>query len=60
MRRLTGWNQVIQQRINAKEEAFEKRAQANDYSRRMTKEIYEDHCRQWQWLSLLFLEYSDI
>jgi hypothetical protein len=46
IRKLTVWNEVLQQRIKSTEETFEKRCQANDYSLRLTKEIYEENCRQ--------------
>ena len=38
--KLAVWNDVLQQRVRAKEEAHEKRVLANDYSMRLTKEAY--------------------
>ena len=37
IRKLAAWNEVLQNRVKAKEEAHERRCQANDYSLRLTK-----------------------
>ena len=42
--KLAVWNEVLQQRVKAKEDAHEKRCLANDYSMRLTKETYEERC----------------
>ena len=46
IKKLAVWNDVLQQRVWAKEEAHEKRGLANDYSMRLTKEAYEERCHK--------------
>jgi len=40
LKRMAAWNDVLQNRVAAKEEANERRCQAHDYSLRLTKETY--------------------